>query len=987
MTWRLRLVGTPTAQRDGDALPLPFERRSQIVALLALSGEWMRRSEVAALLWPELPRTLASTNLRKALFRLRDAPWSDALESDGDLMRMAVATDVDDFSAQVREGRLAQALSEHRGQLLQGFDDDANELWSDWLRTRRGRWHDAWRAAALQRLAEPLDSEEALALSAAMLQADPLDEAALQAQLEHLSRTGQAARARDAYRAFARRLEQELGVEPGSALRAAHQGLEKPAPAPAAAPSADDSYVGRVFEQRRIAELMQRADCRLLALVGPGGVGKTRLARQVLGTIAPLFEDGACFIALEDVDTPSAFIARVARSLKVASQPARDESESIAEHLSERQVLLVLDNFEPIALAATPLLGEWLDRAPRLKLLVTTRERLALGAQWALTIDGLPCPEPEDMDRLEDFDAPRLFIAAARRADPSLDLPSERAAIVDICRQVDGLPLALELAAAWTRVMRCVEIAREMRQGVELLRATNPAFPARQASLEAVFEHSWHLLGEQERRALATLSVFRGGFTLEAARAVASAPLPILGALADKSLVRKDGARLGLHPLVQQFAALKLGEGAAQAAACAAHARHFRILLTERQAKLRGSDAAALRFVDDEFENCWQAFHWLVANGPAEDLAPAVTALADHSRHRGYSERCLATMEAALAQGVVSREPAVRARLLAHIANQHFRLDRFAVAESTAREALALASGDDDVARETRRLAVYQLGSVALERGRFDEARAHYNAMLVIIGDAASARDRAIAVENLALVAKRSGRLDEALDLAHESLRLKRRLGEPHAIGLSLNNLASLHIRRREYDAAAPVLEEARALCETGGFSTTLAVVVTNQCELALARGNLEAAASLGERAVEMAQTNGQRMVLGWARAYLGRVALQRGDVAAARGLIAAACATALDVEAPGLQAVAVAAFAYLLRQAGHIKAAQRVVALAASERQLGEADRAGLEQLRLEWGAPAVEPGSGLSLDALLQRASTDSDAAHAALVAQLES
>ena len=154
----------------------------------------------------------------------------------------------------------------------------------------------------------------------------------------------------------------------------------------------------------------------------------------------------------------------------------------------------------------------------------------------------------------------RLFVQAAQRVEPALVPAVEAASIVDICRQVEGLPLALELAAAWTRVLSCDAIAAELRQGTELLHAVDAAHPARHASIEVVFDQSWRLLGAAERDALSRLSVFHGGFSPEAARAVAGAPLPVLGALADKSLLRKEESRIYLHPLVQQLAAARLGE-------------------------------------------------------------------------------------------------------------------------------------------------------------------------------------------------------------------------------------------------------------------------------------------------------------------------------------------------------------------------------------------------------------------------------------------
>lgn len=983
---RLRLVGAPAVLHDGEPVPLPSERRWQLVVLLALRRDWMPRSELAALLWPDVTRDLAATNLRKALFRLRDTGWADAVETDGALLRVVVPTDVDEFDRWVGTQRLGDALDAFRGELLLGFDDDANPGWSDWLHAERERWRRRWRAAALQRLDEPLSPEQGIVLSTAMLQADPLDETALQAQLLHLAAAGQTARARERYRAFVRQLQDELGVAPGHALRALHDGLLPAATSTPAPPAAgDDGYVGRVFERRRLVELMGRPECRLVAVVGPGGVGKTRLVRQTLDDAAALFADGAFFVSVEDVDGPAALVAKLTRALDAPRPRSGDGLVALAEHLRTRTLLLVLDNFEPIAASGTPLLQQLLDGAPGLKLIVTTRERLALAAQWALPLDGLPCPEPEDMDRLDDFDASRLFVAAARRADPTLDAAAERASIVDICRQVDGLPLALEMAAAWTRFMRCDAIVRELREGTDLLRAHHPEFPARQASLEAVFEQSWRLLGERERQALARLSVFRGGFTVDAARAVASAALPVLGALVDKSLLRKDGGRMSLHPLVQQFAALKLGAGAQRGEACQAHARHFRDLLVERQAALRGGDALALRAVDDDFENCRLAVEWLATHGPTTALATAAWAMADHCEHRAQPQRGLALLEAALAAPAASAAPAVRARLLVHAAQQQYRVDRYADAEATAREALAMGADADDDDRQMARLALNVLGSAAMRLGRLEEAREHYRAMLDVAGEHAPIRDRAVTLDHLALVEKRLGRTDEALHLAQQALVLQRRLGDVAVLALGLNNLASLHLARGEHAAAEPVLAEALALCERGGLPATQAMVRTNLCDLARARGDLDGAWCHGSLAREMGEASGQRMLLCWVHASLGTVALGRGDAVTARVSIALACGIALELEAPMFKKVAVLALARLLHHAGHCEAAGQVLMLAGDEPRLNPADRADLQRQRDAWGLAASAPRAGPTLDALLQRAAVELPRGEAALAAFL--
>src|SRR4029079_9154644 len=203
-------------------------------------------------------------------------------------------------------------------------------------------------------------------------------------------------------------------------------------------------------------------------------------------------------------------------------------------------------------------------------------------------IEASPCPEREDREAAQAFDAVRLFIAAARRVAPAIDPAAEMGAIVEICRWVEGVPLALELAAGWTRLLSCEAIVAEVRTGTELLRAVDPSRSARHASLEEVFEQSWRRLGDVERDVLSRLSIFRGGFTVEAARAVAGASLPVLGALMDKSLLRKEGARNHLHSLAHQLTNARLS-GEARGATQATHARYFhRFLLQTRRAVENG---------------------------------------------------------------------------------------------------------------------------------------------------------------------------------------------------------------------------------------------------------------------------------------------------------------------------------------------------------------------------------------------------------------
>jgi len=267
----LNLFGSPTVGSADTSLALPFERRTQLVVLLALRRQWVPRAEVASMLWPEQETRLAFANLRKTIFRMQSLPWAAAIESQGATLRLEVATDVALFESALREQRVEEALAAYRGDLLAGFDDGESEACTRWVAFEGDRLRAAWRGAALAQLADAgLEPAPAIALSARLFEADPLDEAALCHHMSALARDGQAGAARGVYRQLAERLSADLGLAPGSELRALHVALSG-APRPVGAtgvaspPTAvDDGFVGRSIELQRIADLLARDECRLL---------------------------------------------------------------------------------------------------------------------------------------------------------------------------------------------------------------------------------------------------------------------------------------------------------------------------------------------------------------------------------------------------------------------------------------------------------------------------------------------------------------------------------------------------------------------------------------------------------------------------------------------------------------------------------------------------------------------------------------------------
>ncbi|MBC7813120.1 MAG: helix-turn-helix domain-containing protein, partial [Burkholderiales bacterium] len=324
-------------------------------------------------------------------------------------------------------------------------------------------------------------------------------------------------------------------------------------------PSQSTPFIGREAELSQIAAYLDDATCRLLTLVGPGGIGKTRLAYQAAAASTNGFRSGVYAVPLAGVSTADALLPAIAERLKFTFQSG-DPKAQLLHFLHQKRLLLILDNLEHL-LDGVGLLSEILQVAPGVKILATSRERLNLSAEWLFPVDGLLFPTDADQKDQAGFSAVQLFEGCARRALPSFHLADQLSATIHVCQLLEGMPLAIELAASWARQMSCEQIAEQIQRDLNFLSAGRRDVPERHRSIGALFDHSWRLLSIEEQAVLMKLSVFRGGFELEAAQAVAGARLMLLSALEDKSLVQgSPSGRYNLHELIRQYAESRLNE-------------------------------------------------------------------------------------------------------------------------------------------------------------------------------------------------------------------------------------------------------------------------------------------------------------------------------------------------------------------------------------------------------------------------------------------
>jgi predicted ATPase/transcriptional regulator with XRE-family HTH domain len=376
--------------------------------------------------------------------------------------------------------------------------------------------------------------------------------------------------------------------------------------------------VGRVVELAALERMLCDPQCRLLTIVGLGGAGKTRLAIEAARMFGERSTDGVYFVPLDSPDSPEFATSAIAKRPDLLSDRPADLRTQLLTCLRQKASLLVLDGIECLP-GADDLLTDLLQQAPGAKLLVTSRERLNLRAEWVFEVHGLPVPPEDGTVEAESHSAVALFLQSARRVKHDLVLEAEEMPfVVRICRLVEGIPLGIELAAAWVPVLSCREIAHEIEGSLDFLATSGRDVPERHRSLRAVFDHSWNLLSAEERVALRCLSVFRGTFSRPAAEQVAGVSLPLLTALVNKSLLRRDEAgRYSLHELIRQYAAACLDDNPKEERAIrAGHSRYYLTMVQEREATLHSPrQKAAIDELTTELDNLRVAWQWAAAQG------------------------------------------------------------------------------------------------------------------------------------------------------------------------------------------------------------------------------------------------------------------------------------------------------------------------------------------------------------------------------------
>jgi predicted ATPase/transcriptional regulator with XRE-family HTH domain len=622
--------------------------------------------------------------------------------------------------------------------------------------------------------------------------------------------------------------------------------------------------VGRKHELAEVMRLLTLPECSLLTIAGPGGVGKTRLALQVAlelkATSPSSFPDGLCFVSLASVMVIEYIPKAIAGAIGFDLSGPLSPEDQLLNYLQKRSLLLLLDNVEHL-LEGAKIFSKILERAPGVKLLVTSRERLNLRCEWVFDLHGLPVPPIDTDEGLEEYSAAKLFLCRIQQALTNFLLKEEdRPVVAQICRMLDGIPLGIELAAAWVRTLPLSEIAAEIAHDLDFLTTSARDIPERHRSLRIVFDHSWILLSSAEQRAMRQLSTFQGGFTREAAQEVAETLLPILNSLIDKSLLRRsEQARYDLQELVRGYAAAHLAdEPEEEASTQERHSRYFLSMICDVGLDLQSDrQKEALTRLSSEIANIRSAWAWALAHDQIELLRKAAWSLWYFFDLRNYYRE---------GEAVFSDAAEMVRRTLK---DQQAKI------------------GEADREMYTGALGQFLMHQAyfSMRMGKVDEAEALCQASISSLRSADNPEALAHALTYYAVLNWTIGKLDQAWSLLQESLPLSREHGPPWQIALFTGMLGIVAYERGEYGYSYQLLSEALERSQVVGDPRLTGFVSAYLGRTAL---KLKRTAEIEEilwEGAQITQESGDRFGYGLMLEQLALASWARGDFTSAEQL------------------------------------------------------------------------------------------------------
>ncbi|MCE7982749.1 MAG: tetratricopeptide repeat protein [Caldilinea sp. CFX5] len=965
----LSLFGAPRVEFNSTPVGIRLRKALALLAYLAVERRVHTRDAVADLLWPGYGQTDARANLRRTLSALQGVLpgqalvvdrqqislnwsadiWVDVREFHRLTATLACSTGAYPDQTSISPAALADleyAVSLYTADFLTGFTLDDAPGFDDWQRQEAESLHQML-ANALDRLAAGYTATGQLDLGLVharhRVDLAPFYEPAQRQLMRLYALNGQPAAALRQYEACVRQLQQELGVEPdvvttqlrddirrGQIARQKDKtdgdtgeqpvGPNRQMPVRRRLPAQPTALIGRETELAEVRRLLlTEPDCRLLTLLGPGGIGKTRLALAVAESVDAAFPDGVVFVSFTGVNSVAHLDSTLAEATQFTFYAELSPRQQLLNYFRTKHILLVMDNFEHL-LDGVNLFTDLLCGAPNIKLLVTSRVRLTLQEEWTYDVAGLSYPEAvggprgETLETLENYGAFALFMACTRRSRAGYTLTANDAPhILRLCQLVGGMPLALELAAIWMRMMSPAEIVRQIATDLDFLGGGLRNLPERHRSLRRVLDHSWELLAPQEQDVFRKLAIFRGGFNTDAAKTVAGATMPLLLGLIDKSLIRPtENGRYDLHELLRQYAEEKLRAMPEQhAQVTAAHATFYARLLADRQPELhRYNQQAAAAEIALDLDNIRQAWPFRAVIREHDLLWMAGGALLFFIELRGLwrdFETAFAVLAQELRRDLAQTQEdqtafELKLRLMTALANQSAVALRLGNAQAAARLLAEYNALFEELEPRWpylhcttgwysidawRGWSAYIRGLVAAGEGAYTTATAHLLAAIPHLRAAEMFWGVGGAELVLGQVARSQGHYNEARAFLEASLATNEELGDRQQLASVLDNLGRLALLLGNWATAADHCRRSLALQTALNDPLGIATSWRHLGEVALAQGDYAQARQCYERSLQLCLDIGHRLGEASCLAHLGELALVQGNLGLAKQQLA----------------------------------------------------------------------------------------------------
>ena len=976
----LHFLGPPQIHLNDTSLTLERRKGIALLAYLALEGGRHTRASLSALLWPDQEGSKAYKNLRQILWELQQSMgegWIAAdRESIGLSQERGIWLDVREFESRLAERQreidisrrvalLSEAARLYRNHFMTGFSLRDAHPFNDWafakseeLRHQLGR--------ALCTLSDDHcalgQAEQAIPYARRLIILDPLDEASHRQLMQVYMQAGQHNAALKQYQACEQLLRKEMGIDPQPETRELYKKIRKrdikptrvERPTPSTLPAHNlplqlSSFIGREKEQKDIAKLVVRN--RLVTLVGTGGIGKTSLALQVGHRLLHEYPHGVWFVALDSLSDPALVPQTVAAVFDIRERADTSILALLTQALSTKTILLILDNSEHLLDACAQLITALLQACPNLKILATSREALAMAGEAIYRIPSLSVPEHKklSLEKLSEYEAVRMFAERAALVQSTFQLTEKNIrAVAAICRKVDGIPLAIELAAARVNILQVDEILHQLEESFQLLANQSRTTSPRHQTLQASMDWSWGLLDEVERVFLRQLSIFAGGWTLEAAQAVCDGNvLELTSALVKKSLIvvqqTNYGTRYRFHEIVRQYASNKLIESGDKNRLHTWHLGYFLRLAEQAELELRGPSLVDwMERLNQERNNLRIALHWA-------DKIDVEAGLYLSSRLMRYWESSNLPEGRRWLENFINKPeskdfPLARAHALNTYSWLLTWLQQFEHAFSVAEESLALfraageRHGEADVLISLENM--YQFKDdleTALRLGR--QALALAEAL----------DDRWRQANALLYLGWNYHNLEQRFRYWEKAIHLYREAGDQITLANLLGLLGQFRVLHGDFELGEKCVNEALQLWQANQRANIWDNPRVTKGLIAMMKGEYEQAATLLREVMISAQERGNRMSYLWAQVRLGHILLRSGNLTEAHQVLAE---TARNFGKDGYTIGAIFALegmADLFMTVGKVEYAARLIGWADFTRQKIQDTRPNYEQANVD--------------------------------------